>query len=58
MVSQKISIEAMKKFGRLAKKYIDKFVKKPVKNHIGKMWVKHNLILKGNKKRSKGIGYK
>ena len=50
--------EAMKKFGRLAKKYIDKFVKKPVKNHIGKMWVKHNLILKGGKKRSKGIGYK
>ena len=50
--------EAMKKFGRLTKKYIDKFIKKPIRNHIGKMWVKHNLILKGNKKRSKGIGYK
>ena len=48
----------MKKFGRLTKKYIDKFIKKPIKNHIGKMWVKHNLILKGGKKRSKGIGYK
>jgi len=41
--------EAMKKFGRLTKKYIDKFVKKPIKNRIGKMWVKHNLILKGKK---------
>ena len=30
-------------------KYIDKFVKKPIKNRIGKMWVKHNLILKGKK---------
>jgi predicted kinase len=50
--------DAQKKFGRLAKKYIDKFIKKPVKNFIGKKWIKHNLILKGNKKRSKGIGYK
>ena len=41
--------EAQKKFGRLVKKYIDKFIKKPIKNHIGKMWVKHNLILKGKK---------
>ena len=41
--------EAMKKFGRLVKKYIDKFIKKPIKNRIGKMWVKHNLILKGKK---------
>ena len=41
--------EAMKKFGRLTKKYIDKFIKKPLKNRIGKMWVKHNLILKGKK---------
>ena len=41
--------EAAKKFGRLAKKYIDKFVKKPVKNYIGKKWIKHNLILKGKK---------
>jgi len=42
-------IEAMKKFGRLAKKYIDKFVKKPIKNKRGKLWVKNNLILKGKK---------
>jgi len=41
--------EAQKKFGRLVKKYIDKFIKKPIKNRIGKMWVKHNLILKGKK---------
>ena len=41
--------EAMKKFGRLTKKYIDKFIKKPIRNVIGKMWVKHNLILKGKK---------
>ena len=41
--------EAQKKFGRLVKKYIDKFITKPVKNRIGKMWVKHNLILKGKK---------
>jgi len=41
--------EAQKKFGRLVKKYIDKFIKKHLKNRIGKMWVKHNLILKGKK---------
>ena len=41
--------EAAKKFGRLVKKYIDKFIKKPIKNVIGKKWVKHNLILKGKK---------
>ena len=41
--------EAMKKFGRLTKKYIDKFIKKPIKNVIGKKWVQHNLILKGKK---------
>ena len=41
--------EAAKKFGRLAKKYIDKFVKKPIKNKRGKLWVKNNLILKGKK---------
>ena len=41
--------EAQKKFGRLTKKYLDKFVKKPVKNPKGKKWVKNNLILKGKK---------
>ena len=50
--------DAAKKFGRLAKKYIDKFIKKPIKNKRGKSWVKNNLILKGMKKRRKGIGYK
>ena len=41
--------EAQSKFGRLAKKYIDKFIKKPIKNKRGKSWVKNNLILKGKK---------
>ena len=41
--------EAMKKFGRLTKKYIDKFIKRPIRNVIGKKWVQHNLILKGKK---------
>ena len=41
--------DAAKKFGRLTKKYIDNFIKKPIKNHIGKKWIKHNLILKGKK---------
>ena len=41
--------EAQAKFGKLTKKYIDKFIKKPIRNVIGKMWVKHNLILKGKK---------
>ena len=41
--------DAQKKFGMLAKKYITKFISKPIKNRIGKMWVKHNLILKGKK---------
>ena len=41
--------QAQKKFGMITKKYIDKFIKKPIKNIIGKKWVKHNLILKGKK---------
>ena len=41
--------EAMKKFGRLTKKYIDKFIKKPIRNVIGKKWVKHQMILRGKK---------
>ena len=41
--------EAQKKFGRLTKKYIDKFIKKPIRNIIGKKWVKHNLLLRGKK---------
>ena len=41
--------EAQSKFGRLTKKYIDKFIKKPIKNIIGKKWVQHNLALRGKK---------
>jgi predicted kinase len=41
--------EAEKKFGRLVKKYIDKFIKKPIRNVVGKKWVKHNLLLRGKK---------
>ena len=41
--------EAQAKFGRLTKKYIDKFIKRPIRNIIGKKWVQHNLILKGKK---------
>ena len=41
--------DAQAKFGMITKKYIDKFIKKPIKNHIGKKWVKHQLILKGKK---------
>ena len=41
--------EATKKFGRLVKKYIDKFIKTPIRNPIGKKWVKHNLLLRGKK---------
>jgi predicted kinase len=38
--------EAQKKFSMLTKKYIDKFVKKPVKNKQGKEWIKKQRILK------------
>ena len=41
--------EAQAKFGKLTKKYIDKFIKRPIRNVIGKKWVQHNLILKGKK---------
>ena len=41
--------DAQKKFGMIVKKYINKFIKKPIKNIIGKKWLKHNLILKGKK---------
>ena len=40
---------AQKKFGMITKKYISKFINKPVKNPKGKKWVKNNLILKGKK---------
>ena len=38
--------EAQKKFGMITKKYINKFISKPIRNKIGKAWVKHNLILR------------
>ena len=54
---------AIKKFDMLIKKGIGKFIKKSTKNPIGKLWKANQLFLKkkgvnGNKKRSKGIGYK
>ena len=41
--------EAQKKFGMITKKYINNFIKKPVKNFIGKQWIKHQLILRSKK---------
>ena len=40
---------AIKKFDMLMKKGINGFIKKPVKNYIGKKWVEKQLILKGIK---------
>jgi hypothetical protein len=40
---------AIKKFDILMKKGINGFIKKPVKNYIGKKWVEKQLILKGLK---------
>ena len=42
--------EAKKKFGMITKKYIDKFIKRPIKNPKGKQWVKNSLKLKAGKK--------
>jgi len=62
--------EAQKKFGKIVKKYIDKFVNKAIKNPIGKAWVRHQILLRSpqkkkkmkdpvsNTRRSKGIGFK
>ena len=41
--------QAQKKFGMITKKYVNGFVNKPIKNHIGKKWVQHNLTLRGKK---------
>ena len=38
--------QAQSKFGMIVKKYISKFIKKPVKNPKGKKWVKKQLLLK------------
>ena len=42
--------DAQKKFGMITKKYIDKFIKRPIKNPKGKKWVKNNIKLKAGKK--------
>ena len=41
--------DAQKKFGMITKKYINKFIKEPIRNFIGKKWVQHNLTLRGKK---------
>jgi len=38
--------QAKKKFDMLVKKGIDKFIKRPVKNHSGKKWIEKQLMLK------------
>jgi predicted kinase len=38
--------EAQKKFGGLVKKHISKFVKRSVKNKLGKVWIKTQRMLK------------
>ena len=57
--------EARHKFASLIKKYADSWVNEPIKNPIGKQWIKDQQKLKNAgldkgipKVRSKGIGYK
>ena len=38
--------KAQKRFDMLVKRGLNKFVKKPIKNPIGKSWVRHQKILK------------
>ena len=33
--------------------YINKFIKEPIKNFIGKKWVQHNLMLRSPQKKKK-----
>ena len=40
--------EAVKKFGKLIKQGVGKFIGKTLKNPIGKQWVKNQLVLKKN----------
>ena len=42
--------DAQKKFGMITKKYINNFIKRPIKNPKGKQWVKNNIKLKAGKK--------
>jgi len=37
---------AIKKFSMLIKKGIGKFIKKPVKNYLGKQWIEKQKLLK------------
>ena len=41
--------DAAKKFGMITKKYIDRFIKQPIRNAKGRNWVKHQMILRGKK---------
>ena len=38
--------EAVKKFEKLVKQGVGKFISKPIKNPIGKKWIKNQLLLK------------
>ena len=38
--------EAQAKFGMIVKKYINKFVNAPIRNHIGRQWVRHQMHMK------------
>ena len=38
--------QAIKKFEKLVKQGVGKFISKPIKNPIGKQWIKNQLILK------------
>jgi predicted kinase len=38
--------KAIKRFSMLVKQGLNKFIKKPIKNSIGKAWVRHQKILK------------
>ena len=41
--------KAIDKFDMLMKKGINTFIKKPIKNYLGKKWIEKQLILKGIK---------
>jgi len=38
--------EAQAKFDMITKKYINKFINAPIRNHIGRQWVNHQLHMK------------
>ena len=38
--------EAQAKFGMIVKKYINKFISGGVRNHIGRMWIRHQIHMK------------